>query len=126
MTFSCGDIVEIFAPSVGYKKYHLCLGPNEAGILCFIFLNSEGGYESNISFECSRFPMISPSTTGTTVASLSLIIRYNDKQLKLYNAKKLGDIPIDVAREISKFSETVKTLTRPEKVFVTASLKSMC
>jgi hypothetical protein len=26
MNCELGDIVEVFAPSVGYKKYHLCLG----------------------------------------------------------------------------------------------------
>jgi hypothetical protein len=126
MNFDLGDIVEIFAPSVGYKKYHLCLGRNEAEAPCFIFLNSEGGYKSNIEFDCKRFPMIEPSDTGKTVASLSFIIRYNEKQLQLYKANKLGVIIKDVAKEIYEFSKTIKTLTKPEKAFMIERLKTLC
>jgi hypothetical protein len=126
MNFVAGDIVEIFAPTVGYKKYHLCLGQNEAGVLCFIFLNSKGGYESNISFDCRRFPMIKVSDTGTTVASLSLVIMYNEKQLQLYKARKLGEISKDVAIEINDFAASVKTLTKPQKSFVCGRLKGIC
>jgi hypothetical protein len=41
-------------------------------------------------FDCNDFPMIKPSETGKTVASLSLIIRVNEKQLHLHNAEKLS------------------------------------
>lgn len=126
MNCELGDIVEVFAHSVGYKKYHLCLGRNEAETSCFIFLNSEGGYESNIVFDCSRFKMIKPSDTGKTVASLSFIVRYNEKQLQLYKANTIGKIVNDVAKEIYEFSKTIKTLTKPEKAFMIDRLKTLC
>jgi chromosome segregation and condensation protein ScpB len=67
--------------------------------------------------------MIKSSKTGKTVASLSSIIRYNQKQLQLYNANKLGEVANDVATEIYNFASTVKTLTKPEKAFVVGRLK---
>jgi hypothetical protein len=123
MTFALGDVVSIYAPAVGYTKYHLCLGYNDTGICCFLYLNSWSGYQADLSFDCARFPMIDPSTTGKTIVSLSLIVRYTARQLELYKAKKLGEIDKTVAAEIHTFSKTVKALSRPDKAFVNERLK---
>jgi hypothetical protein len=78
MNFALGDIVEIYFPSVGYKKYQLVLGPNDAGGRTLYFLTLREDLNQILNLICQRFPMIKSSPTGKTVASLPLIIRYNE------------------------------------------------
>lgn len=118
MTFAVGDILHIDAPIVDHKKYHICLGANEYVVTLCLFLNSDDGFEANVVFDCARFPMLPPSKTGLSVVSLSMLPRYNEKQLDLYKATKLGDLPKDVASEIAAACATIKTLSRVEKNFV--------
>jgi hypothetical protein len=126
MTFAPGDIVQMYAPTVGYPKYHLCLGKNDAGTCCFVFLNSEDrGYAADIAFDCARFPMIPKSATNRSVVSISVIIPINDHQLTLYKAKKLGELPKDVAAEVRTFASTVKALSRPDKAFLIQCLEGL-
>lgn len=118
MSFATGDILRIDAPIADHKKFHICLGDNEYVVTICLFLNSEDRFEGNISFVCARLPMLPPSRTGLSVVSLSLLPRYTEKQLQLYRAEKIGELPKDVAAEIVEACRLVKTLSRPEKAFV--------
>jgi len=118
MTFALGDILHIDAPIVDHKKYHICLGDNEHRVLLCLFINSDGRFAGTVTFDDTRFPMLPRSKTGQSAVSLSLLPRYNAKQLVLFKARKLGVLPKDVATEIAVACSTVKTLTREEKRFV--------
>jgi len=118
MSFAPGDIVSALASVTGYRKYFLSLGVNDAGVDCLLYLNSEGGFDGNLEFDCGRFPMIPPSDTGRTVLSLTGLARLNERQAKLFKAERLGEIDADLAREMLNHATTVKTLSRAEKAFV--------
>jgi hypothetical protein len=127
--FQVGDIVELFAPSVGYNKYHLCIKASADGSADqFLYLNSEIKHAGVIAVECARVPCLPPSETGNTCFSFNMIPRYSDKQLGLYKAKKLGEIDSQLATDILAFSmydTNVKALTGPERKVVREALKAM-
>lgn len=110
------------APSVGYRKYHLCLGQNEAGVSLFLFLNSDNGFAGDAVFDCARFPTIPASQTGESVVSFSMMPRFNSQQLDLYGATLHGTVSQDVAAELATHCAAIKTLTKTEKQFALAAL----
>ena len=124
MIFSVGDVIHIDAPVAGKKKYHICLGQNEVAVTLCLFLNSKNKYANDVVFECSAFPMIPSSSTGLSVVSLSLVPRYSDEKLSLYNAKLLGVISKDVAKKLLQACEGFSPLTKPEKVFAVQALRT--
>lgn len=125
MTFSVGDILHINSPIAGKKKYHICLGQNEFVITLCLFLNSKHGYQSDIVFDCSLFPMIPASSTGLSVVSLSMMPRYSEAQLNLYQAERIGVIREDVAGEILVACKASSALTKLEKAFAIRALESL-
>jgi hypothetical protein len=90
--YSTGDIVEIFAPNVGYRKYHLFVIKSEAGVSHFLYFNSDNGYENDFAVPPSEAPCLPPSPTGVSVLSCTFMPRYSDRHLELYKAKKLGEL----------------------------------
>jgi hypothetical protein len=121
--FAVGDIVRIHAPTVGYKKYHLCIKISDGtGAARFIFMNSDPSFDNTFSVPCARIPCIPPSSTGVTVFSFGLLPIYNDRQLKLFNAIKLGELALDVAQDVRAFANGIDVLTRPEKRMVIDAL----
>jgi hypothetical protein len=124
--FAIGDIVSIYAPTVGYKKYHLCVHVGTDGTAHqFLFLNSDDRFEGVYSVECERVPCVPRSASGRTAFSFTMLPRYNDKQLKLYGAKKLGVIDPVLATELLEFAEKAVGLTKAEQKIVCAALKSI-
>jgi len=122
VSFSLGDIIAVDAPAAGKRKYHIYLGDNEFSIALCLFLNSKHSYVSDAVFECSRFPMIPASSTGLSVVSMSMVPRYNEHQLKIYHASKLGVLPLDVAVELLPLCSASRSLTKPERSFIVARL----
>ena len=121
-----GDIVRIFAPVAGYDKYHLCLKvSDDAGAATFIYLNSEGGFADLFGVDCARVPCLPASATGKTHFSFGMLPRFNDNQLRLYKATKMGEIDPALASDLLAFAQTLKTLSKPEKVLVVNALASM-
>lgn len=96
----------------------ICLGDNEHIVTMCLFLNSENRFEGNVEFDCARFPMLPESKTKLSVVSLSMLPRYTQRQLQIYNAQKLGELAKDVARELAIACGDIKTLSRPEKAFL--------
>jgi hypothetical protein len=123
--FSVGDIIEIFAPQAGKDKYHLCICMNEGAAHQFVYLNSNPNFEGTISFDCERIPCLPKSKTGKTAFSFAYLPRYNDRQLKLYKAKKLGTLDPTVAKEVLGFVATVGTLTGADRKLVSAGFKAI-
>jgi hypothetical protein len=123
--FSVGDIVEIFAPQAGHKKYHVCICVNAGAAHQFLYLNSDPSFAGTIAFDCSRIPCLPISGSGKTVFTFAHLPRYNDRQLKLYKAKKLGVLDLSVAKEVLEFVATVKTLNSADRALVSAGLNAI-
>lgn len=121
-----GDIVQIYAPSAGYPKYHICLSGCTADQAAkFLYINSEttGAFVDDRVFPNSSFPCIPPSPSGTSVVSCSAIVPVNRRQLGLFNARVIGRLDPSVARDLEKFVDGhVKSLRRAQKDFVLAAL----
>lgn len=128
MSFSpkCGEIVFVLAPSAGYRKYHICLGPNAHGSFLFLFLNSDGGYVGDCTFACAEFPNVPVSKTGLSIVSFSMLPRFTQAQLDLHGAQSFGQISKAVASTLLQHLASVKTLTKSEKALVTAALTGLC
>jgi len=91
--FNVGDIVVMYAPTAGKKKYHLCVCEvNEHGVEFFLFINSGSGYAADFVVNDGSIDCLPESPTGNTVVSCSVVIRANQKQLAVYRAKKIGTL----------------------------------
>lgn len=124
--FAVGDIVKIFAPTVGYKKYHLCIMVAvEDGAHRFLFLNSDGNYKDCHSVECSRVPCLPPSDTGVTAFSFSMVPRYTDKQLRAYEAERLGELDPALAAELLETARSVRSLAQRDLATVIEALEKI-
>ncbi len=124
--FAIGDIVRIFAPGAGYEKYHLCIKlVDDDGAARFMFLNSNPNYNDTYAVTCDRVPCLPPSDTGYTAFSFNMLPIYNERQLGLYRATKLGELSSDVATELRTFLNKVEALTRKEMRMVEAALDAI-
>jgi hypothetical protein len=123
--FAVGDVVEIYAPQAGHKKYHVCICVNDGAAHQFLYLNSDPTFEGTIAVDCARIPCLPVSETGKSVVTFAYLPRYNDRQLKLYKAKRLGVLDVSVAKEILEFVATVKTLNTADRTLVSAGLKAI-
>lgn len=123
--FETGDIVGCYAPTVGYRKYHLCIcGPDQANVGWFLFINSENKFEPDFVLRNSDIPCIPENDTGLSVISCSYVVRLNAVQLTLYKAEKLGELDSIHISNLSAFMNTSKALPRPEKVFSVEKLSA--
>jgi uncharacterized protein Smg (DUF494 family) len=59
---------------------------------------------------------------GKTVFSFNDIPRYNERQLRLYQAHKMGDLAADVAAELMPFVREVPVLNRADREMILAAL----
>ena len=114
-----GDIVRIYAPQADRKKYHFCvqIADSEQSAL-FLFMNSDPNYADCLVVDCSRVPDIDPSQTGSTAISFSMLVRYNQRQLRIYEASVVGQVPSDVLEEMLETAQSVKSLPAKEKSIV--------
>jgi len=126
MEIAAGDIIRCDTAIADHAKYHICiLECGEDGrAACFLFLNSKTKteYKGDLIFDNDDFPCIPFSKTGQSIVSLSAIVRYNAKQLKLFRAKIIGRLSPIIARKIEAFARTVPTLTSQERKIVLAGL----
>lgn len=121
--FQVGDIVRIYAPIVGKQKYHLCVYVGTHGAASrFLFLNSEAYFEGVYMVDCARIDCLPPSRTGKTVFSFNDIPRYNDRQLSLHQATKMGALPRDVAQELIPFVKAVEVLNKADREMILSAL----
>jgi hypothetical protein len=124
--FSVGDIVEIFAPTAGHKKYHLCVCETDGNdVIRFLFINSHDGFEADFPIVDSLLPCLPKSPTGQSVFCCNMIVIYSLKQLVLYKAVKLGEMDKQVAKDLLVHMQSTKALNQKEKVVVINALKSL-
>ncbi|WP_298822835.1 hypothetical protein [uncultured Roseibium sp.] len=119
-----GDIVKMYAPVAGYKKYHFCVClPEDEVAGRFLFLNSDPSYRDCLSIDCARIPDIPASDTGVTAISFSLLPRYNQAKLNVYQAEVVGTMPADVVAEMLEFLDGVRSLPKGDKECVREALE---
>lgn len=119
-----GDIVLFYAPSAGKRKYHLCLKSWTSGSAArFLFINSQDKFESDYVIDCSRLESSIPaSATGISVFSCSCVVPANESQLVAFEAKVVGRITPDIARELETHVGQIESFTDSENKLVLASL----
>lgn len=124
--FSVGDIVQIYGPTAGHKKYHLCVCEIDGNGVCkFLFINSHDGYEGDFTLSDHEIPCLPKSPTGKSVISCSLMVKYNAAQMTLYNATKRGTIEKSVAARLRDHIPTCRALSRPEKILIDGALATL-
>ncbi len=126
MSFAVGDLIELYSPSIGEKKYHVVLGKGgDAATVCLL-LTSEDRFAGTVVFRDSAIPSLPRSETGLAVVSLAALLRYTDQQLKLYSARRLGTLPQAVIPRIGDAcGSACKTLTQAQREFVRQQLQSL-
>lgn len=123
--FEVGEIVEIFAPTAGKKKYHLCVcSANEHGVQGFLFINSGQGYDADFVLDDAQISCLPLSPTGNSVISCSLIVKYTSHQLGVYRARKLGSLDRSIALLLATFIETTRALPKSDRETLAANLRS--
>jgi hypothetical protein len=121
-----GDVVRIYAPVAGYKKYHFCVClPADGAAGRFLYLNSDPNNKDCLIIDCPRIPFLPESETGVTAISFSMAARYTAEKLDLYEAEVLGKLPPDVIKEMVVFIDSVRSMPRPERVLVKEVLTSL-
>jgi hypothetical protein len=110
-----GDVVRIYAPVAGYKKFHFCVClPTDGAAGKFLYLNSDPEYKDCLVIDCKRIPFLPQSETGVTAISFSVFARYTDEKLQIYGAEVLGRMPDDVLQEMAAFTDTVRSMPKSD------------
>ena len=125
--FSAGDIVRFHSTTASKEKFHLCLGEGVEGPkFAFLYLNSGSGFRGDCSFADGIVLGLPTSATGQTIVSFSQIVRIGEVNLKKYGATKTGQIDASIAATLADFARGTLVLTRAEREFVTAVMKTLC
>jgi hypothetical protein len=121
--FDVGDIVEIFAPSAGKKKYHLCVcALSEHSVIRFLFINSKDGFEADLTLSDGAITCLPVSPTGKTVISCNMVTRYRMDQLKLFQARKLGVLDKQVGAQLAAHIAAGRALSNRDQMQIVAAL----
>lgn len=119
-----GSIVRVFAPVAGKEKYQLCLSlpAPEGAAARFLFLNSEAKFKDHYIVVNDRVPCLPASRTGETCFCFTSIIRMNEQQLQAMRPVELGNIDLQLARDLRSFADTVRALAPPDMRLVKEAL----
>jgi hypothetical protein len=124
--FALGDIVRLFAPTAGHDKYHLCVAiSNDEGVSEYIFLNSDPSFAHTFVVDCDKLPFLPVSDTGKTAFSFAMVPRYSERQLRLYRAEKIGELPQDLAADLYAFAQIVPTIAGAQRRLVIRALRAI-
>src|ERR1700733_11521702 len=124
--FAIGDVVSIYAPQAGHKKYHICVYVgNTDSAYRFLYLNSDPTFADTYCVECNRVPRLPPSDTVKTVFTFAIVPRYTEKQLAIFRAEKLGELDSRLAAQVHDFASKVRTMAPKEREFVLAALAAI-
>ncbi|MCB1528245.1 MAG: hypothetical protein KDJ45_11140 [Hyphomicrobiaceae bacterium] len=126
MMFDVGDIVQIYAPTAGKNKYHLCVCcANVDGVEKFLFINSGSGYKADFVVKDGEIDGLPKSPTGDSIISCSIVVRHNQQQLKLYKAKKLSVIKTTTAKKLILFISESNALPLRQREEIKLSLEKL-
>lgn len=124
--FAPGDVIEMFAPQVGTKKYLLCVcAMNDKNVQRFFFINSGSGYEGDFPYPDKDFAYLPASPTGKSVVSCSYLLIHSEKELKLFQAKRLGAIAPHIVKDLLAGMPKVRKLPPPDRALAIAGLKEI-
>lgn len=124
--FDPGDIIEMFAPQVGYPKYHLCVcALNQNKVQRFFYINSGSGYEGDFVYQDSDFQCLPPSPTGQSVVSCSYLLIYSEKEMGLYKARKLGTVEPKIVADLVAGLPKVRKLSPPDRALAIQGLQQI-
>jgi hypothetical protein len=122
--YTTGDIVEIFAPGAGYRKYHLFIVRNEAQVSHFLYFNSGDGFENDFPVPPSEAECLPPSPTGVSVLSCTFMPRYTDRHLELYGAEKIGELGLASMKSLLDYIPQCRVLNGRERRAIIEALRS--
>ena len=126
MIFDVGDILHFYSSQAGHPKYHLCvLKIINGNAAVFLYLNSNEGFAADFIVSDTEIPCLPPSKTGKSIISCSQLVRANERQLKLYKAKKIGRLDKKIAMNLLKFVKTIDALSKFDKKIVTNALSKI-
>jgi hypothetical protein len=123
VTCLIGEIYEFYSAQAGYPKYHLCVreisGVESA---CFLFLNSKPGYKDSLVLVDTEIPGLRRSPTGFSIISCSMVLRANAHQLRVFSAKPVTKLPVEIARRLEAVIGRAKSLTADERRMILVAL----
>jgi len=124
--FEAGDVVHFYSSLAGKGKYHICLIVGCAdGIHEFLFVNSSGGYDGDITFSDGEIPGLPKSKTESTSVSFSQLIRVKANKMALWNPEVKGAVPPEIIERLLEHAKHVPTLNVRERTRVVLSLESI-
>jgi hypothetical protein len=124
--FDVGDIVEMFAPTASKTKYHLCVcGMDENRVASFFFINSGTGYAADFVLQDGQISGLPKSPTGLSVISCSIVIRQNERQMKLYKARKIGRLSKKLSSKLSQFVNETPALPKKQREHISKLIASI-
>lgn len=124
--FKPGDVVRCYSPTAGKTKFHICLiVSTEGDKFSFLFVNSKTGFKGDCILDDGDIPGLPRSEAGISVVSFSMVPRFTDESLKLFDASKVGAIDARVAGELLGFARETKALADIDKVRVVKALEDL-
>lgn len=127
MAFLPGDIVLFESAVAGKMKFHLCIAFEVSNEMhSFIFLNSDGaGFRDQFVIDCARIPDLHESRTGNTVFDCPTVHRKTVGQLSSLRARKICELPKDVAIDFLPFARQVTSMTARDLANLIAMIESI-
>jgi hypothetical protein len=119
--FDPGDIVEFKSIEAGKFKYHLCVSISGH----FLFLNSPKpwrNFPSDFKISSNVLPFLKPTPEGYSIVSCSKVMKKSDHDLKKSRAKKIGQLPINILRDLIPFIENCETIELETKNTIVSEL----
>lgn len=120
MTYSPGDIVRFHSSHAGKKKYHLCVSVGGY----FIFVNSKKRktFAGDFVIPCTELPFLTPTKSGHSTISCTLIFNMSPRELRTKGAKKMGSISRELMTQLLSFAENSVVLTEEDKEIIVNGL----
>lgn len=111
--FAPGDVIQFWSDVAGKRKSHLCVSLNNQ----YVFINSpkDTNYPGDLVVPCSDIPCLTPTKSGESIISCSLIMTIPDADLKRHQAQKKGSVSASVLGKIAAFIQSTPTLSEEEK-----------
>jgi len=111
--FSLGDVIHFYSNEAGKDKFHLCISLENH----FVFLNSPKRqiYPGDFVVACSEIPCLTPTPSGESIISCTLVMKKSDSDLQCLGAKKVGSVSMNLMARIATFVRSSPVLTEDEK-----------
>jgi hypothetical protein len=111
--FKPGDVVRFYNVSAQKKKFHLCLSLRGK----FLYINSpkSRSFRGDFIVSCDEFPFLTPTESGMSVISCSMILTMSDQELQHLDATKLGSVKQALLEKLIRFVEASPVLSPDDK-----------